>query len=289
MKEYIDLVKNVLDLGKLKDNRTKVPAISHFGDQIFFDLRKGFPILTTKKINFRAIIVELLWFISGKTNIRYLLKRNVKIWTLWPFEKFKKSDDFKGETIKEFEQKILEDRKFSKKWGDCGPIYGHQWRNFGGVDQLFNIIFSIRNIPISRRLIISAWNLADISEMILPPCHMMCQFYVEDDKYLNCKMYQRSGDLFIGVPFNISSYALLLSLIAKQTGLIPKLLIISYGDLHIYKNHLTQIYKQIKRKSYKLPKLKINKNVDSIFKYKISDIKLVDYKCHPAIKGDIAV
>jgi thymidylate synthase len=252
-----------------------------------FDLTKGFPLLTTKKVHFKSIVHELLWFIQGDTNIKYLVDNNVRIWNEWPYQNFTKSSDFNGETQDEFIEKIKKDDNFARKHGNLGPVYGEQWRNFEGFDQLKNIINEIKANPNSRRLIVSAWNPPRIKDMALPPCHMMFQFYVFDN-YLSLQMYQRSADAFLGVPFNIASYALLLSLVAKVTNLIPYELVHTVGDAHIYKNHLSQVSEQLSREPRPLPKLLLSdkKNIED-FTYE--DISLVDYNPHPTIKGKVAV
>lgn len=287
MREYLDFLQHILNNGKEKSDRTNTGIISTFGYQMRFDLTKGFPLLTTKKVHFKSIVHELLWFIQGDTNIKYLVDNNVRIWNEWPYQNFTKSSDFNGETQDEFIKKIKADEKFARKHGNLGPVYGEQWRNFEGFDQLKNIINEIKTNPNSRRLIVSAWNPPRIKEMALPPCHMMFQFYVFDN-YLSLQMYQRSADAFLGVPFNIASYALLLSLVAKVTNLIPYELVHTVGDAHIYKNHLSQVSEQLSREPRPLPKLLLNdkKNIEDFI---YEDISLVDYNPHPTIKGKVAV
>jgi len=287
MREYLNFLQHILNNGKEKSDRTNTGIISTFGYQMRFDLTKGFPLLTTKKVHFKSIVHELLWFIQGDTNIKYLVDNNVRIWNEWPYQNFTKSSDFNGETQDEFIKKIKADEKFARKHGNLGPVYGEQWRNFEGFDQLKNIINEIKTNPNSRRLIVSAWNPPRIKEMALPPCHMMFQFYVFDN-YLSLQMYQRSADAFLGVPFNIASYALLLSLVAKVTNLIPYELVHTVGDAHIYKNHLSQVSEQLSREPRPLPKLLLNdkKNIEDFI---YEDISLVDYNPHPTIKGKVAV
>ncbi len=287
MKQYLDLVKHILEQGNHKDDRTQTGTISLFGSQTRYDLRESFPILTTKKVNFRAVVGELLWFIAGDTNIKYLVDHNIKIWNEWPYENYKKSSAYQNETMEEFITKIKTDEAFAKQWGELGPVYGKQWRNFNGVDQFQKILNQIKNNPSSRRLIVSSWNPNDIDEMLLPPCHCFYQFYVNDGE-LSCQLYQRSADIFLGVPFNISSYALLTILVANECGLKPKEFIHTIGDNHIYTNHLEQINIQLARTPKKLPKL-IIKSKKSIFDYNIDDFDLEDYDPDPFIKAPVAV
>lgn len=307
-KEYLGLCKYILDNGIEKEDRTGVGTKSIFGYQMKFDLNNGFPLLTTKKVNFNLVWSELLWFIKGDTNIRFLLENNNNIWNEWAFKKWVESDEYNGpdmtdfghrtlvdedfakdykEQMKFFKEKILTDDEFSKKYGDLGNVYGKQWRNFNGVDQLKNVIEQIKENPSSRRLIVSSWNPAEVDTMALPPCHSLFQFYVSDGK-LSCQLYQRSGDVFLGVPFNIASYSLLTILIAKECNLGVGEFVHTLGDAHIYNNHFDQVNEQISRTPYDLPSLNINK-FQSIFDLKISDVELVNYESHPFIKAPIAV
>ena len=307
-KEYLDLCKYILDNGIEKEDRTGVGTKSIFGYQMKFDLNNGFPLLTTKKVNFNLVWSELLWFIKGDTNIRFLLENNNNIWNEWAFKKWVESDEYNGpdmtdfghrtlvdedfakdykEQMKFFKEKILTDDEFSKKYGDLGNVYGKQWRNFNGVDQLKNVIEQIKENPSSRRLIVSSWNPAEVDTMALPPCHSLFQFYVSDGK-LSCQLYQRSGDVFLGVPINIASYSLLTILIAKECNLGVGEFVHTLGDAHIYNNHFDQVNEQISRIPYDLPSLKINE-FQSIFDLKISDVELVNYESHPFIKAPIAV
>lgn len=288
MKQYLDLCRTILNNGTKKEDRTGTGTISYFGYQMRFDLSEGFPLVTTKKVHLKSIIHELLWFISGSTNIKYLVDNDVKIWNDWPYDIYKKSNEFKGETIEEFAAKIKESNEFAEKWGNLGPVYGKQWRNFGGVDQLADLINQIQNNPTSRRLIISAWNVPEIKDMALPPCHCFMQFYVNDGK-LSCQLYQRSADVFLGVPFNIASYALFTMMIAQVTGLKPGVFVHTIGDAHIYLNHLEQIDLQLSREPRELPTMKINPNVKSIFDFKYEDFELENYNPHGRIKGKVAV
>ncbi len=288
MKQYLELCKTILEKGTKKEDRTGTGTISYFGYQMRYDLSEGFPLVTTKKVHLKSIIHELLWFISGSTNIKYLVDNDVKIWNDWPYDIYKKSNEFKGETIEEFAEKIKADDEFAKKWGNLGPVYGKQWRNFGGVDQLANLINDIKNNPTSRRLIISAWNVPEIKDMALPPCHCFMQFYVNDGK-LSCQLYQRSADVFLGVPFNIASYALFTMMIAQVCDLLPGVFVHTIGDAHIYLNHVEQINLQLSREPRELPQMKINPNVKSIFDFKYEDFELVGYNPHARIKGKVAV
>ena len=288
MKQYLDMCRDILENGSKKDDRTNTGTISIFGYQSRYNLEEGFPLLTTKKVFMKGIIHELLWFIKGDTNIKYLVDNNVRIWNEWPYEIFKKSADYNGESLEEFVKRIKEDDAFAKKHGDLGPVYGKQWRNFGGVDQIEKLINDIKTNPTSRRLIISAWNPSEVSNMALPPCHAFMQFYVNDGK-LSLQLYQRSADVFLGVPFNIASYSLFLMMVAQVTGLKPYEFIHTTGDTHIYLNHLDQINLQLSRETKKLPKMEINPEVKSIFDFKYEDFKLKDYDPHPAIRGVVAV
>lgn len=288
MKQYIDLCNYILNNGVKKDDRTGTGTISVFGYQMRFNLGEGFPLLTTKKVHLKSIIHELLWFISGSTNIKYLVDNDVRIWNDWPYDLYKKSPDFQGETIEEFAAKIKESDEFAKKYGNLGPVYGKQWRDFNGVDHLSNLIEQIKTNPNSRRLIISAWNPAEVDKMALPPCHSFMQFYVAEGK-LSCQLYQRSADVFLGVPFNIASYALFTMMIAQVCGLEPGDFVHTLGDAHIYLNHLDQVNKQIKRSLRPLPKMVINPNVKSIFDFKYEDFTLLNYNPHSGIKGKVAV
>lgn len=264
MKQYLDLLQYILDNGIEKSDRTGVGTRSVFGYQMRFDLQKGFPLVTTKKLHLRSIIYELLWFIHGDTNIKFLHDNNVSIWDEWADEN-----------------------------GDLGPIYGKQWRRWEGKDgkiinQLSWVINEIINNPNSRRLIVSAWNVAEISEMKLPPCHVLFQFYVANNK-LSCQLYQRSADVFLGVPFNIASYSLLTHMIAQVTGLQVGEFIHTFGDVHLYLNHIEQAKLQLSREPFALPQLKLNQNIKNIDNFKFEDIEIINYQSHPAIKADVAV
>jgi len=288
MKQYLDLAKHVMENGTFKEDRTGTGTKSLFGYQMRFNLEEGFPLLTTKRVYLRAIIHELLWFISGETNIKYLVDNDVKIWNEWPYERFKNHEDYNNETLEEFVEKIKNSAEFSSKHGELGPVYGKQWRDFNGFDQLLNVIEQIKTNPDSRRLIVSAWNPPKLKDMALPPCHMMFQFYVNDGK-LSLQLYQRSADIFLGVPFNIASYSLLLMMVAQVTGLKPFEFVHTLGDAHIYKNHFEQINLQLSREPRTLPTMKINKDIKNILDFKFSDFKLENYNPHKRIVGKVAV
>lgn len=311
---YLDLCKLILEKGHKKEDRTGTGTYSIFGHQMRFDLSEGFPLLTTKKVNFRLIASELLWFIKGDTNIRYLLENNNNIWNEWAFERWVESEDYDGPDMTDFgrrslvdenfnreyqkqmelfKEKILTDDEFAKKHGDLGYVYGKQWRHWETktgetIDQLKNVIDSIRNNPDSRRHIVSAWNPEDIPFMALPPCHTLFQFYVADGK-LSCQLYQRSGDIFLGVPFNIASYALLTHLIAHECDLEVGEFVHTLGDAHIYTNHVEQVKTQLQRDVRPFPQLKLNKEKQSVFDFELTDFELIGYDPHPAIKAPIAV
>lgn len=309
---YHELLTKILESGKDKDDRTNTGTLSIFGHQMRFDLSKGFPLLTTKKVSFKLIATELIWFIRGDTNIKYLLEYNNNIWNEWAFLKWIESDDYNGPDMTDFghraltdeafnEQyqqqlaifkvKILTDESFMKKYGDLGNVYGKQWRQFETknrvTDQLKDVIEQIKNNPYSRRHIVSAWNPGEIDTMALPPCHTMFQFYVIDNK-LSCQLYQRSADVFLGVPFNIASYSLLTHLVARECGLEVGEFIHTFGDAHIYSNHIDAVKTQLERDSYDAPTLKINSDKD-IFNLEYEDLEIINYTAHPAIKAPIAV
>ena len=288
MKQYHDLVEHVFNNGHQKDDRTNTGTISTFGYQMRFDLKEGFPLLTTKKVFYKAIIYELLWFIKGDTNIKYLVDHGVKIWNEWPYENFKKHSSYQGETLEEYVDKIKTDANFAREHGDLGPVYGAQWRNFNGVDQLTQVINLIKHQPESRRMILSAWNPAEINNMALPPCHTLIQFYVSNQK-LSLQLYQRSGDIFLGIPFNIASYALLLEMVAQVTNLEVGEFVHTIGDAHIYINHIDQLKLQLKREIRPLPTLKLNPNIKDLEDFTFEDIEIIGYDPHPPIKGVVAV
>ena len=264
VKQYLDLVKHVLENGSLKSDRTQTGTISTFGYQMRFDLAEGFPLVTTKKVHLKSIIHELLWFIQGDTNINYLKENGVRIWNEWADEN-----------------------------GNLGPVYGKQWRRWEGldgriIDQLAEVVEQIKTNPNSRRLIVNAWNVGELDQMALPSCHLLFQFYVSEGK-LSCMLYQRSADIFLGVPFNIASYALLTMMIAQVTGLEVGEFIHTIGDAHIYQNHLEQVKTQLTRDVRPLPKMKLNPDVKSIFDFKYEDFELEGYDPHPVLKGMVSV
>lgn len=276
---YLDLLRLVLANGTEKGDRTGTGTLSHFGAQLRFDLQAGFPLMTTKKVHFKSIAYELLWFLSGSTHVDYLQQNNVRIWNEWATSE--------------------QTARFNRVEGDLGPIYGHQWRNYGasqtansynrdGVDQISEVIEQIKTNPNSRRLIVSGWNPAEANQVALPPCHTLFQFFVADNK-LSCQLYQRSADLFLGVPFNIASYALLTHMVAQVCDLEVGEFIWTGGDCHIYQNHREQVELQLSRARYPLPTLKLNTDVDSIFNFKYEDIHVENYESHPAIKAKVAV
>ena len=300
MKAYLDLLQDVYDNGVGKDDRTGTGTRSVFGRQLRVDLSEGFPLLTTKKVFLRGIIHELLWFVRGDTNIRYLVQNGVGIWNEWPFQRYldvnginieKHSDDWKAE-LKDFIQRIADDQAFAEKWGELGPVYGKQWRDFSGIDQLAWVVDEIKRNPSSRRLIVSAWNPAEIEEMAkagLPPCHTLFQFYVSHDRKLSCQLYQRSADLFLGVPFNIASYALLTLMVAQVCDLEVGEFVHTFGDVHIYSNHEEQVVTQLGRSPSALPNMQINADVNDLFKFSYDDFDLLDYSPQAAISAPVAV
>lgn len=264
MQQYLDLCRRVLNEGTFKEDRTGTGTMSVFGHQMRFNMADGFPVLTTKKLHLKSIIYELLWFLQGDTNVKYLQEHGVRIWNEWADEN-----------------------------GDLGPVYGHQWRSWpdydgGTIDQIQMILDQIKNNPDSRRMIVSAWNVAEVNKMALPPCHSLFQFYVADGK-LSLQLYQRSADIFLGVPFNIASYSLLLLMVAQVCGLQPGEFIHTLGDAHIYKNHLEQVNLQLTREPRPLPKMHLNPNVKDLFSFQFEDFTLTDYDPHPHIAGVVAV
>jgi thymidylate synthase len=292
MRQYHELMERVLREGIDKSDRTGTGTRSVFGHQMRFDLAEGFPMITTKKLHLKSILHELIWFISGDTNIRYLCQNGVRIWDDWPFATYSKSADYDGIDIKEFAARIASDADFAAKWGDLGPVYGYQWRFWPGpngpVDQLRDVLEGIRRNPDGRRHIVSAWNPGYIDQMALPPCHAFFQFYVADGK-LSCQLYQRSADIFLGVPFNIASYALLLHMMAQDLGLQVGDFVHSLGDAHIYSNHTEQVRLQLSRDLRALPTLSLNPSVKSLFDFRYEDVELVGYDPHPHIPAPVAV
>ncbi|WP_394121698.1 thymidylate synthase [Planococcus donghaensis] len=314
MKQYLDLCEHILHNGATKEDRTGTGTLSVFGHQMRFDLNEGFPLMTTKKTAFRLIVSELLWFIKGDTNVRSLLQDNNHIWDEWAFAQWVASDEYAGPDMTDFgrraqkdpefeelykmemqgfQRKVIENPEFAEKYGDLGPVYGKQWRSWattqgGTIDQLKNVIESIKKNPDSRRHLVTAWNPEFIDEMALPPCHIMFQFYVADGK-LSCQLYQRSADVFLGVPFNIASYALLTHLIARECKLEVGDFVHTTGDTHLYSNHLEQVKEQLTREPKPLPTLKINEDIESIFDLTLADITIEGYDPHPRIKAPVAV
>lgn len=290
MKQYLTLLNEILEKGTDRLDRTSTGTRSIFGYQMRFDLTEGFPLLTTKKVHFKSVVYELLWFITGSTNIRPLVLNNVRIWNEWPFERFVKSEDYNNETLEEYVERIKNDQMFADKHGNLGPVYGKQWRDFNGIDQLKQLIEGIRHNPFSRRHIISAWNPAELENMALPPCHMMMQFYVSSDrKQLSCQLYQRSADVFLGVPFNIASYALFTHLIAQVCDLEAGEFVHTFGDVHIYNDHMEQVALQLERDPLPLARLRLNPMIKDIEDFRFEDIELLDYQAHPAIKAKVSV
>ncbi len=264
MKQYLELMKDILETGAHKTDRTGTGTYSVFGRQLRFDLSDGFPLVTTKKLHIRSIIIELLWFLKGDTNIKYLHDNGVTIWDEWADEN-----------------------------GDLGPVYGHQWRSWPAqdgttIDQISKVLYQIKNKPDSRRHIVTAWNPAEVDKMALPPCHALFQFYVADGK-LSCQLYQRSADYFLGVPFNIASYALLTHMVAQQCDLMPGEFVWTGGDVHLYTNHIDQARLQLAREPYPLPQLIIKRKPESLFDYQFEDFEIINYQSHPSIKAPIAV
>lgn len=301
MKQYLDLVRHIRDHGTIKEDRTGTGTVSIFGYQMRFNLADGFPLVTTKRVHLKSILHELLWFIKGDTNIKYLVQNGVGIWNDWPYQNWLRETGqaqnlqmYSSEwrlVMKEFIERIKSDDTFARQYGDLGPVYGKQWRNFGGVDQLTNLVNDIKTNPDSRRLIVSAWNPQDIPVMIksgLPPCHSLFQFYVVEGR-LSCQLYQRSADVFLGVPFNIASYAILTIMIAQVTGLRPGDFIHTFGDAHLYLNHLEQVDEQLSRVEFDLPELKVNPSVTSLFDFVFEDFELQNYMSHEPISAPVAV
>jgi thymidylate synthase len=309
MKQYLELLKHIIDQGDQKDDRTGTGTCSIFGYQMRFDLSQGFPLLTTKKVFIKAIIHELLWFLRGDTNIKYLVDNDVKIWNEWAFQVYLEKNSLENkypryseewkQKLTEFIQSIKSNNEFARQWGELGPIYGKQWIRWEGKDgveinQIQNAIDLIKTDPTSRRIIVNGWNVGEIQDLIKskhhapPPCHTFFQFIVVNGK-LSCQLYQRSADVFLGVPFNLASYSLLTMMFAQVCNLQPGEFIHTFGDVHLYKNHQVEAMEQLKRAPRPLPKMKINPNVTSIFDFKYEDFELTEYDPHPAIKAQVAV
>ena len=307
MRQYHDLLRHILEHGEERKDRTGVGTIGVFGHQMRVDLAKGFPLLTTKKMAVKAIVHELIWFLSGDTNIKYLVDHDVKIWNEWPFDDYlvanKLTDKFPRYSpewhaeLERFVGNIKSDAAFAAQWGELGPVYGKQWRRWQGsdgkvYDQIGEAIRQINQNPHSRRILVSAWNVADVynhTKSAPPLCHTLFQFYVTGDGRLSCQLYQRSADSFLGVPFNIASYSLLTCMIAQVCGLKPGEFIHTFGDLHIYKNHLDQVNEQLSREPKPLPTLRLNADRKNIEDFTFEDISFEGYDPHPAIKAPIAV
>lgn len=292
MRAYLDYLKHILDHGVRKKDRTGTGTISTFGYQMRIDLQKGFPLLTTKRVWARGVIEELLWFLRGETNIRPLVQKGVSIWTDWPLKRYRNrtGDDI---TQEDFERRIADDPDFAEQWGELGPVYGKQWRDFEGTDQIARLIEQLQEKPHSRRHLVSAWHPAEIEQTALPPCHYAFQCWVEPVEEgpgrLSLMWQQRSVDSFLGLPFNIASYALLTHILAQQTGYTVGEVIFSGGDCHIYQNHLEQVETQLSRTPYPLPTLHVTRHPDSVADYRADDFEIVDYQHHPAIRAPIAV
>jgi thymidylate synthase len=312
--QYLDLLRLVLEQGVKKEDRTGTGTLSVFGHQMRFDLNEGFPLITTKRVPFRLIASELIWFIQGDTNIRYLLQHNNHIWNEWAFKRWVESEAYTGpdmtnfglrsqqdeafnklyeQQMSGFKQQVLENDAFAASYGELGDVYGKQWREWKTssgetIDQLKDVIHTIKHNPDSRRMIVTAWSPEDIPTMALPPCHTMFQFYVADNK-LSCQLYQRSADIFLGIPFNIASYALLTHMIAQECGLGVGEFVHTLGDAHIYVNHLDQIHTQLAREARPLPMLKLNQDIQSVFEFGMEDVAIAGYDPHPTIKAPVAV
>jgi thymidylate synthase len=301
MKVYHELLQHILSQGIEKGDRTGTGTRSVFGYQFRCNLQDGFPLLTTKKVHFKSVVHELLWFLKGDTNIAYLVRNGVNIWNEWPFQHYLDATQPSGqparyspewkEALKSFITQITEEDDFAREWGELGPVYGKQWRNFSGVDQMADVVDAIKRNPDSRRHIVSAWNPADIPEMVkagLPPCHTLFQFYVAEGR-LSCQLYQRSADVFLGVPFNIASYSLLTHLVAQVCDLDVGDFVHTFGDVHLYNNHLEQTELQLSREPRSLPQLKLNEKIKNLFAFTYDDIELLHYAPYPGIKASVAV
>lgn len=301
MRQYLDLLQHLMDNGLRKSDRTGTGTLSVFGYQMRINLEEGFPLLTTKKVYIKSVIHELLWFLQGDTNIRYLVQNGVNIWNEWPYqhwlqenglaEQYPKYSEPWKEQMKVFVEQVKADEGFARKWGELGPVYGRQWRNFEGIDQMAEVVEAIKKNPDSRRHIVSAWNPKDIPGMVksgLPPCHSLFQFYVAEGR-LSCQLYQRSADVFLGVPFNIASYALLALMVAQACELQPGDFVHTFGDVHLYLNHLEQAKLQLSREPRPLPAMMLNPEVKNLFGFRYEDFTLQGYDPHPPIRAQVAV
>jgi thymidylate synthase len=301
MRQYLDLLRHIIDHGTRKSDRTGTGTLSVFGYQMRMDLAEGFPLLTTKKVHYKAIIHELLWFLRGDTNIRYLVQNGVNIWNEWPYQHWLQANGLEAqypkyseawkEKLRAFVEQLKTDEAFARQWGELGPVYGRQWRDFEGVDQIAQVVADIKAKPDSRRLLVSAWNPKDLPVMVksgLPPCHVLFQFYVAEGR-LSCQLYQRSADVFLGVPFNIASYALLTLMVAQACHLQPGEFIHTFGDVHLYLNHLEQAELQLSRPPLPLPQMQLNPAVTDLFSFQYEDFELSGYEPHPAIRAQVAV
>lgn len=287
------MLEHILTHGERMDDRTGVGTLSVFGYQARYPLDTGFPLVTTKKVAFGLVLSELLWFLRGETNIRPLVAEHNHIWDDWPYAAYRASAEYAGESMREFADRILHDEAFAARFGDLGPVYGRQWRSWQcpdgrSIDQLAQVVEQIRRTPSSRRMLVVAYNPADVDRMALPPCHSLFQFHVAGGR-LSCQLYQRSMDAFLGAPFNIASYSLLTMMIAQVTGLVPGEFIHTIGDAHIYLNHLEQVRTQLARTPYPLPKVRLRPTVTDLFAFTRADVELLDYRCHPAIRAEVAV
>jgi len=301
MKPYLDLLRHVKENGIRKEDRTGTGTCSVFGYQMRFDLADGFPLATTKRVWFKGLAQEMLWFLSGVTNIKPLVDAGISIWTDWPMKRYYEHEAVQlpssdteayGAFKRAFEDRIRSEAAFAERWGDLGPVYGRQWRAWqgpeGNIDQIAQVLDGLRKNPDSRRHIVNAWNVADLRRMALPPCHMFFQFYVAEGR-LSCQLYVRSNDLFLGAPFNIAQYALLVHMMAQQLDLAPGTFVYTIGDAHIYLNHLDQVDEQLARAPYPLPELRLKRKPDSLFDYRYEDFELLNYRYHPSIKAPVAV
>lgn len=292
--QYLELLSRVLEKGDERVDRTGVGTLSLFGELLRFDLTRGqVPIMTTKRVYWKTAVKEMLWFLTGGTNIRELLEQNVRIWSDWPLAKYREAS---GEDISQadFEARILEDEDFARTWGELGPVYGKQWRRWLDAegrehDQIGTLIDTLRNNPASRRMLFHAWNVAELDRMALPPCHMVYQFHVNSRRELSCLIFQRSCDLFLGAPFNFAGGSALVHMLAQQTDLEPGELVWIGGDVHVYLNHLAQVREQIAREPRSFPTMALNRRPASIDEYRFEDFVVADYDPHPAIHGDVAV